>query len=704
MPNPMLNIRGGRGGGLGRNHNYQAMYEPDPKGQEISANARVWRVYLDEADAYDSDMIDGFRTILDSLIVFASLFSAVVTSFVIQTSQVLQPNNQQIIAAFLLETNKLLRAAGNITKIDAIPPSSIALNTTTYTPTDVWVNGLFFISLTLSVTASLLTVLAKHWIQAYIEVVPGDAKTQAMLRQFRFDGLTRWNLKTIIEALPLVLHSSVAIFLVGLSLYISQMSPSICALVSVITASTFIFYLGTSMVPAFSIDCPYRLPSMFPVTRFFVRIALMASYRFRNLVADAIPYLKGWAVPQWRWGRLLPRQTTLKSEESTCSSSHREAWPCLSWLFRHSTNTSTKDVVVEGVTAALVDSDLPPSPSTCAKHGERSILCDVLKYSFHCQNLLEEKSHNDETIDRKSIWSTAVTMILSTPPKYLSIPKKPFHGNFFLAADIWKRYTVAIREKEPRIIRNCVSLINASETQFEELICKYIMMLGSRDDLLCAMAQDNLTDVLCVPTWLHEAAAWGNMELVIALLDMKPEWINFQWESRNQQTPLEYALSLPIWPDRPLLNPYSQVLEYLLDHGASRPLEALHSAVFHDHRCDVIKLLLDRGWDRTAKNESSQTPIDIARIWRYRVNRSDNLELLEHYQTVPLPHPSGMLPTSRSSSNTAQALEDAELQPEVVSLAQDTSVDPTSTQTGNDHFQIDVAPYDGGTLQIEYGV
>ncbi|KAG6815328.1 hypothetical protein H0H93_010121, partial [Arthromyces matolae] len=137
MPNPMLNARTGRGVGLGRNHDYQGIYEPDEKGQEASENARVWRVYLDEADTYDADMIDGFRTILDSLLVFASLFSAVVTTFVAQTSQVLQPNNAQITVSILVEIKELLRAAGNSTAIASVPPSFLGSNTTTYTSKDL---------------------------------------------------------------------------------------------------------------------------------------------------------------------------------------------------------------------------------------------------------------------------------------------------------------------------------------------------------------------------------------------------------------------------------------------------------------------------------------------------------------------------------------------------------------------------------------
>ncbi|KAG6894510.1 hypothetical protein C0992_005792, partial [Termitomyces sp. T32_za158] len=97
------------------------------------------------------DMIQGFRNIIDSLLVFvsrhicpqssfsitiqAALFSAVVTTFVAQTSQALQPDNSQIMVSLLIETNQLLRAAGNKTSINAVPtaslgPESLLKNTT----------------------------------------------------------------------------------------------------------------------------------------------------------------------------------------------------------------------------------------------------------------------------------------------------------------------------------------------------------------------------------------------------------------------------------------------------------------------------------------------------------------------------------------------------------------------------------------------
>ncbi|KAG6894337.1 hypothetical protein C0992_006559 [Termitomyces sp. T32_za158] len=149
----------------GRNYDYTEIYSADKHGEEAKENARVWKVYIDEAESYDADMIQGFRNILDGILVFAALFSAVVTTFVAQTSQALQPDNSQIMVSLLTETNHLLRAAGNRTSINAVPTSSLGSQSSTHTSIDVWVNALFFTSLALSLSTALLSVLAKQWIQ-----------------------------------------------------------------------------------------------------------------------------------------------------------------------------------------------------------------------------------------------------------------------------------------------------------------------------------------------------------------------------------------------------------------------------------------------------------------------------------------------------------------------------------------------------------
>ena len=43
-----------------RLYDYTQKYAPDKPGEESEVNARVWNVYLDEAESYDADVIHGY--------------------------------------------------------------------------------------------------------------------------------------------------------------------------------------------------------------------------------------------------------------------------------------------------------------------------------------------------------------------------------------------------------------------------------------------------------------------------------------------------------------------------------------------------------------------------------------------------------------------------------------------------------------------
>ncbi|KAJ4493524.1 hypothetical protein C8J55DRAFT_417431, partial [Lentinula edodes] len=199
---------------------YEEKYAPDPLGEEMRENARVFKVYLDEANDFDDDMLRGFRETIDSLLVFAALFSGVITSFIIATITNLQPDYSQITAILLIEQVQLLRAAGNSTTISTIPRSSVDLQNVSVDMNDLWVNGLFLASLSLALVTAFLSVLVKQWLQAYTSISAGNAKQRAIIRQFRYAGIVKWKVPEIVGILPLILHTSLALFLIGLSLYI----------------------------------------------------------------------------------------------------------------------------------------------------------------------------------------------------------------------------------------------------------------------------------------------------------------------------------------------------------------------------------------------------------------------------------------------------------------------------------------------------
>ncbi|KAK0467276.1 uncharacterized protein EV420DRAFT_1617368 [Desarmillaria tabescens] len=127
--------------------------------------ARVWKTYIEECTPLDLEMVEGWRDALDVLLVFAGLFSAVVTTFVVQTSQSLQVDYGQVATTLLIELINVQRSMANGSSVNDISHSDLTFHPST---SDSWVNGLWFTSLSLSLTTALFAVLTKQWIHEYL--------------------------------------------------------------------------------------------------------------------------------------------------------------------------------------------------------------------------------------------------------------------------------------------------------------------------------------------------------------------------------------------------------------------------------------------------------------------------------------------------------------------------------------------------------
>ncbi|PBK62393.1 hypothetical protein ARMSODRAFT_997255 [Armillaria solidipes] len=194
-------------------YNYEEKYPEDVPYEETVPNARVWRTYEDESRIHDANMVEESRDNVDVLLVFAGLFSAVVTTFVTQTYQNLQADY----TAMLL----IQHAIANGSSVDTI--SSSPLNPSiVFVPatTDVWVNGLWFVSLFLSLTTAFVAVLVKQWLHHYVVLSSGTPCDRSFTRQFRYAGFQKWHVQVIIGLLPVLMHLALAIFLIGLVIFL----------------------------------------------------------------------------------------------------------------------------------------------------------------------------------------------------------------------------------------------------------------------------------------------------------------------------------------------------------------------------------------------------------------------------------------------------------------------------------------------------
>ncbi|KAF8748915.1 Peptidase family S41 [Rhizoctonia solani] len=211
-------------------------FSGDKAGEEFSHDAIVWKLYRSEAEEYDQEL--------------AALFSAILTAFLIEAKNMLQQDPADTTNALLLiiVQNQANGVAG-LSSIDE-PPFSASYAA-------LWINGLWFAALGLSLSAALVAMLSKEWLTAYTASRPRPAHTHALLRQARFDGLNSWWALHIIALLPTLLHLSLLLFALGLVVYLWTLDVAVAVVTCAIVALTLIFYLTTTLLGAIVPFCPF---------------------------------------------------------------------------------------------------------------------------------------------------------------------------------------------------------------------------------------------------------------------------------------------------------------------------------------------------------------------------------------------------------------------------------------------------------------
>ncbi|QRV80889.1 activating signal cointegrator 1 complex subunit 3 [Ceratobasidium sp. AG-Ba] len=232
----------------------------------IGREAEVWSTYVKESKEFDIDMVEGWNKSLDVILLFAALFSAILTAFVLESSKLLEPNRPEQTVALLIEISQALRASAPQQGLSALPQfkSDSEFHPNEHT---VWVNCLWFLSLSISISVTLAAMLAKQWCYYFLSFRKGDTITQAEERQRRFNGLEKWRMREVLEHLPMLMHIALALFSVGLILYLWDLHIAVAATVSTVTVATLCLYLATTFVPVWDYSCPYKTTQSVYVAR-----------------------------------------------------------------------------------------------------------------------------------------------------------------------------------------------------------------------------------------------------------------------------------------------------------------------------------------------------------------------------------------------------------------------------------------------------
>ncbi|KAI0251729.1 hypothetical protein BJV78DRAFT_405002 [Lactifluus subvellereus] len=200
----------------------------------VESSSKLWSVYLTESERHDKALAESWKSDMDGLLIFAGLFSAVVTAFLVGSLQQMTQSNQ---------------APGST-------PTPINLSSLSRA------SALWCSSLLSSLLSALCATLVQQWARQYTQALGRRtaAYQRARVRAFLLQGIERSGAKALVEGAPALLHLAMFLFMAGLIDFTGLASRTISLLSLGVLISTAVFYLALSCFPLHNLQSPYRTP------------------------------------------------------------------------------------------------------------------------------------------------------------------------------------------------------------------------------------------------------------------------------------------------------------------------------------------------------------------------------------------------------------------------------------------------------------
>ncbi|KAH9852315.1 hypothetical protein C2E23DRAFT_885821 [Lenzites betulinus] len=186
---------------------------------------------------------------LDTLLVYAGLFSAVLTAFNVESYRLLQPDDAESVAVAIgkqmaIQLSQLTadyHPRGAIKVDDSLvfnPPSFV-----------IWVNCLWFSSLVTSIASASIALMIKQWLYESSTGISGSSRASTQLLQYRMDSLKRWHVHGITAMVPLLLQIALILFLIGLVILLWNLHRVVAAVTSAFVGTLFLFLITVTITP-----------------------------------------------------------------------------------------------------------------------------------------------------------------------------------------------------------------------------------------------------------------------------------------------------------------------------------------------------------------------------------------------------------------------------------------------------------------------
>ena len=237
--------------------------------------ANFYRMYAREAKEYDVQYVKKFDDDLNTILVLvrhsllvicsrklshlslqAGLLSAVSTAFVIDFNSNLRPDPNEksatLLRAILLTLNQsaIPGETPTVPPVQESPPNTVFLNATSYMHS----------SLILSLFVAFFAMLAKQWINRYLNNLGRSMIERCGDRQRKFDGLRKQSPQLFSGILMSVLQLSLIFLICGLCLHMRIINSLLATSLIFFSALAAGFYIITVIAGTSSYTSPFQTP------------------------------------------------------------------------------------------------------------------------------------------------------------------------------------------------------------------------------------------------------------------------------------------------------------------------------------------------------------------------------------------------------------------------------------------------------------
>ncbi|KAG8927053.1 hypothetical protein FRC02_008520 [Tulasnella sp. 418] len=224
-----------------------------PIGPEFGFDSMYWQKYLELAQDQDKDLVANLNVQLDSLLIFAGLFSGINTGFIVLAVTLLTPSasdqTNELLRLLILQTNSTLLET-------ASPPWQLD-------PISIRITCLFSASLSCGLLASMGAVLGKQWLSYYQRAgQTGSLSDRVFQRQKKFDAIEAYPCYSFLTSLSVLLQLGLLFFLLGLVDYMWGINRAVGWVIISFVCLGLMVYLYTVIAAIRDPHCPFQSPGV----------------------------------------------------------------------------------------------------------------------------------------------------------------------------------------------------------------------------------------------------------------------------------------------------------------------------------------------------------------------------------------------------------------------------------------------------------